>query len=159
MDLFNLFALLTTLAAVFSWLNHRTLRLPTTIGLMVIALLFSLGLIALGALGVGVGRDAERLLEVIDFDDTLLHGMLGALLFAGALHVNLNDLASQKRVITLLASVGVVSSTLIVGGGAWWIFTALGFEIALLPCLLFGALISPTDPVAVIGVLKRVAVT
>ena len=158
MDLFHLFALLTTLAAVFSWLNHRTLRLPTTIGLMLIALLFSLGLIALGALGNGLERDAERLLEAIDFDDTLLHGMLGALLFAGALHVNLNDLASQKRVITLLASVGVVSSTLIVGGGAWWIFTALGFEIALLPCLLFGALISPTDPVAVIGVLKRVAV-
>ncbi len=160
MDLFHLFALLTTLAAVFSWLNHRTLRLPTTIGLMVIALLFSLGLIALGALGIGVGvaRDAERLLEAIDFDDTLLHGMLGALLFAGALHVNLNDLASQKRVIALLASVGVVSSTLIVGGGAWWIFTALGFEIALLPCLLFGALISPTDPVAVLGVLKRVVV-
>ena len=158
MDLFHLFALLTTLAAVFSWLNHRTLRLPTTIGLMLIALLFSLGLIALGALGIGLERDAERLLEAIDFDDTLLHGMLGALLFAGALHVNLNDLASQKRVITLLASVGVVSSTLIVGSGAWWIFTALGFEIALLPCLLFGALISPTDPVAVLGVLKRVAV-
>ena len=158
MDLFNLFALLTTLAAVFSWLNHRTLQLPTTIGLMVFALLFSLGLIALGALGVGVEREAERLLEAIDFDETLLHGMLGALLFAGALHVNLNDLASQKRVIALLASVGVVSSTLIVGSGAWWIFTALGFELPLLPCLLFGALISPTDPVAVLGVLKRVAV-
>jgi CPA1 family monovalent cation:H+ antiporter len=158
MDLFNVLALLITFAAVFAWLNYRYLRLPTTIGLMMIALLFSLLLIAVGSLGIAGGTQLVETLRTIDFDETLLHGMLGALLFAGALHVDLNDLASRRWTIALLATAGVVLSTILVGCGAFLVFNALGIDIGFWPCLLFGALISPTDPVAVLGIIKRVAV-
>ena len=149
MKLFNILAILITLSATFSYLNHRFIRLPTTIGLMVIALLVSLGLIALSRLGVGLEEDAQRLLANIDFDETLLHGMLSFLLFAGALHVNLSDLARQKWIISLLATLGVISL---------WVLRALGIQLPLIYCLLFGALISPTDPIAVLGILKKAGV-
>jgi CPA1 family monovalent cation:H+ antiporter len=100
MKLYNILAVLITLSAGFSYINHRFIRLPTTIGLMAIALLVSLGLIALGPLGFGLKEDARLLLNSIDFDETLLHGMLSFLLFAGALHVNLADLARQKYIIS-----------------------------------------------------------
>jgi len=158
MDLFNVLALLITFAAIFAWLNYRFLRLPTTIGLMVIALLFSLLLIAVGSLGIAGGSRLVETLRTIDFDETLLRGMLGALLFAGALHIDLNDLASRKWTIALLATGGVVLSTVLVGSASYFVFRALGIGIGLWPCLLFGALISPTDPVAVLGIIKRVAV-
>ncbi|MBW1770353.1 MAG: sodium:proton antiporter, partial [Deltaproteobacteria bacterium] len=93
MKLFDILAVLVTLSAAFSYLNYRYVRLPTTIGLMLIALVMSLGLIALGSLGLGIKQGAEELLGSIDFDETLLHGMLSFLLFAGALHVNLEDLS------------------------------------------------------------------
>ena len=95
MKLFNILAILITLSAGFSYLNHRFIRLPTTIGLMVIALLVSLGLATLGPFGFGLQEDAQRLLASIDFDETLLHGMLSFLLFAGALHINLEYLAKK----------------------------------------------------------------
>jgi CPA1 family monovalent cation:H+ antiporter len=158
MDVFQLLSILTTLAAVFSWLNHRYVGLPTTIGLLALSLLFSLILVALGGLGFAVVDPVVEVLEAVDFDRTLLHGMLGALLFAGALHVDLNDLARQKWVIGILATVGVVLSTSLVGLGAFAIFQLLGLGMPLLPCLLFGALISPTDPIAVLAILKHVAV-
>jgi CPA1 family monovalent cation:H+ antiporter len=158
MDIFNLLAVLITFAAVFAWLNHRFLRLPTTIGIMVIALVFSLGLIAVGKLGIGGGAELARTIHTIDFDRTLLHGMLGALLFAGAMHVNLDDLVSQRRVIGLLATFGVLTSTAIVGTLSYFLFRTLGITVDFWYCLIFGALISPTDPVAVLGILKRVAV-
>jgi CPA1 family monovalent cation:H+ antiporter len=158
MKLFNVLAILVTLAAVFSYVNHRYIRLPNTIGLMLISLLVSLGLIALGPLGLGLEEDARHLLENIDFDETLLHGMLSFLLFAGALHVNLGDLARQKWIIGTLATFGVVGSTFIIGFISWWLLAAMGFELPLIYCLLFGALISPTDPIAVLGILKKAGV-
>jgi CPA1 family monovalent cation:H+ antiporter len=158
MKLFNILAILITLSAAFSYLNHRFIRLPNTIGLMVIALLVSLGLIALGDLGIGLEKDAHRLLNSIDFDETLLHGMLSFLLFAGALHVNLADLARQKWIIGLLATVGVVGSTIIIGFISHWVLGALGIQLSLMYCLLFGALISPTDPIAVLGIVKKAGV-
>jgi CPA1 family monovalent cation:H+ antiporter len=106
MKLFNILAILITLSAGFSYLNHRFIRLPNTIGLMVIALLVSLGMAALGPFGFGLREDAYRLLASIDFDETLLHGMLSFLLFAGALHINLENLARQKYIIGLLATSG-----------------------------------------------------
>ena len=154
MGILDIAALLVSLAAVLSYINHRFFRLPTTIGLMVIALLLSLGIIALGKLGIHFDDAAEQVLATIDFNETLMQGMLSFLLFAGALHVNLNDLARQKTVIAILASVGVIASTFMVGFASWWLFGLLGFEIPLIYCLLFGALISPTDPIAVIGILK-----
>jgi len=155
---FNVVALLITFAAIFAWLNYRYLRLPTTIGLMVIALVFSVGLIVVGRLGIAGGAVLVETIRTIDFDATLLRGMLGALLFAGALHVDLDDLASRRWTIALLATVGVVTSTVLVGAGSYVLFRSLEVEIPLSYCLLFGALISPTDPVAVLGILKRVAV-
>jgi CPA1 family monovalent cation:H+ antiporter len=158
MKLFNILAILITLSATFSYLNHRFIRLPTTIGLMVIALLVSLGLIALSRLGIGLEEDAQRLLANIDFDETLLHGMLSFLLFAGALHVNLSDLARQKWIISLLATLGVIGSTFIIGFISLWVLGVLGIQLPLIYCLLFGALISPTDPIAVLGILKKAGV-
>lgn len=157
MGLLNIAALLLTLAALFAYFNHRFLKLPNSIGLMLIALLLSLGLIGAAKLGLDAPQHwAEGLLSHIDFNTTLMHGMLSFLLFAGALHVNLDDLAKQKWVIATLASIGVVTSTFLVGGLSWWITGLLGLELPFIYCLLFGALISPTDPIAVLGILKSV---
>ena len=158
MKLFNILAILVTLSACFSYINHRFIRLPTTIGLMIIALLVSMGLIALGPLGFGLEEDARLLLASIDFDETLLHGMLSFLLFAGALHVNLADLVRQKYIIGFLATIGVIGSTFIMGYTSWWVLGALDINLPFIYCLLFGALISPTDPIAVMGILKKAGV-
>ena len=128
MDTFNLFSILISLSAALAWVNHRYVRLPATIGVMLTAMLFSLGLVALQGLGLGASTILRGVLEDVDFSATLLHGMLGALLFAGALHLNLNDLRDKKWSISVLATVGVVLSTVIVGGGAILMFRALGLE-------------------------------
>lgn len=147
------------LTALFSFINYRMLRMPTTIGVMFVALVFSLGIVSLGWLGIDIGQaGVAQMLETIDFNQALLHGMLSFLLFAGAMHINLNDLKSQKWAITILATAGVVVSTFIVGSLTWLVLDFLGFPTSFLYCLLFGALISPTDPVAVIGILKTVGI-
>ena len=155
MDLFQLSAALLSLAALFSYLNHRFLRLPTTIGLMLIAMASSLVLVAIGELFPAVEAKARIHLEGVDFNKTVMQGMLGFLLFAAALHINLADLSKHRAVIGFLATAGVVLSTVLVGGMAYALLNALGIEIRLIYCLLFGALISPTDPIAVIGILKH----
>lgn len=150
-------ALLLSLAAVFSYINYRYVRLPTTIGLMLIALVVSLGIIFLARVGLHYPETwARHVLDSIDFNVTLLHGMLSFLLFAGALHVNLEDLSKQKWPIVILASIGVLTSTFIIGGLGWWLLGLLGLHIDFIYCLLFGALISPTDPIAVLGILKTI---
>jgi CPA1 family monovalent cation:H+ antiporter len=150
----NTAAALLSLAALFSWLNHRFIRLPTTIALLLFSLAASLGVIALGKLGIHFDTAAQALLAAVDFDEALLHGMLSFLLFAGALHVDLAELAQRKWAIGFLATLGVLISTAIVGAATWWLFGALGHGIPLIYCLLFGALISPTDPIAVLAILK-----
>ncbi len=158
MSTFDLLAILITLAAVLGWVNHRFLRLPATIGLMVLSMIFSLALVALGKVGVADLGFLIEALEGVDFDEALLNGMLGALLFAGALHIKIDDLREKKWVIALLASVGVLLSTVLVGGGAWLLFPSLGLEIPFVFALLFGALISPTDPIAVGAILRKAGV-
>ena len=158
MRLLNLAAILITLAALFSYLNHRYLRLPTTIGVMLFALVLSLILIAFGAFDPRIEQYAEQLLAQVDFNKALMLGMLSFLLFAGALHVNINDLARHRWVILSLASGGVLLSTFIVGTLTWWLLAAIGLQLSFAYCLLFGALISPTDPVAVLGILKTAGV-
>ena len=158
MTLFNIIAVLVTLSAIFSYINYRYIRLPGTIGLMLIALLVSLGLIAMGPLGFGVEEKARLLLRSIDFDETLLHGMLSFMLFAGALHINLEDLSRQKWIITSLATLSVIGSTFLVGILIWWVFRMLGLGVPMMYCFLFGALISPTDPIAVLSILKSIRV-
>lgn len=151
-------AILLSLSALFSWLNQRHLRLPTTIALMLITLLItllmSLGLLALKPVVPGLEHQVGQLLLSIHFDDTLLHGMLGLLLFAGALHVKLEDLAKQRWVIGILASGSVLGATVLVGLGSWGLFALLGLDVPLIHCLIFGALIAPTDPIAVLAILK-----
>ncbi len=159
MQFLNLLAILITLAAVFSYLNHRLIGLPTTIGVMLIALIFSLALIGLKLMGIGEFElRAELMLSQIDFSKVLMHGMLSFLLFAGALHVNLEDLAQFRWIIASLATMGVVLSTFFVGTLIWILLTLLDFDIAYMYCLLFGALISPTDPIAVMATLKTVGI-
>lgn len=155
MSLINIIALLITLAAIFSYLNHRFIKLPTTIGLMLITLLMSLGLILSGALGLGLEAEAEQIVSQIDFSQTLMHGMLSFLLFAGALHVNLDDLLQHKWVIGVCATVGVLGSTFLVGTAMFYLLGWLGLALPFIACLAFGALISPTDPIAVLGLLKQ----
>lgn len=155
MKLFHILSILISLSAVFSFINYRFLKLPTSIGLMLIAMLASLALLLLGPLSFGLKGEVAVLLASVDFDETLLHGMLSLLLFAGALHVNLTDLAKQRWMITILATAGVLSATFMIGYMAYWVFALLGMEVRLIYCLLFGALISPTDPIAVLGILKQ----
>ncbi len=155
MSLIHALTILICLAALFGYVNYRLLKLPMTIGLMAVALLFSLGLLVLGKLGVGVEAEAERFVGAIDFTEALMHGMLGFLLFAGALHVNLDDLWDLKWIIGTLAVVGTILSSLITGVLAYWLFPLVGLSLPFLYCLLFGALISPTDPIAVMGVLRQ----
>ncbi len=152
MRLFDIIAILISLSAVFSWLNYRVLKLPTAIGLMLSALLMSL-VLQLPFFG-GLEHQAEVMLASVDFDATLLHGMLSFLLFAGAMHVNLNDLAQQRWVIAILSTVGVVGATFLIGGGVYYLFAWLNLDVPFIYCLLFGSLISPTDPIAVLGILK-----
>ena len=159
MDILNTIAILLTLSAIFSYLNYRFIKLPTAIGIMLISLVLSLLLLISGKLGfLDVSRQASTLIASIDFHETLIDGMLSFLLFAGALHINLNELSKQKWVILILATVGVVSSTFMIGGISWVILNALELNVSFIYCLLFGALISPTDPIAVIGILKTVGV-
>ena len=160
MTLYNTLAILLTISALFSYINHRVFKLPTTIGLMLIALLSSLTLIVVSQfefqLGFSIRSSVKDIVGSIDFGETLLHGMLSYLLFAGALHVNMQELAKFKWVIAIMATVGVIVSTIIVGLLTWWFTSLLGLNISLLYCFIFGALISPTDPIAVIGILKNI---
>ena len=155
---FEVIAAITTLSGLFSWINHRWLKLPTTIGLLVIAMISSLTLVLLHAIGLLSVQLLVPMVRDIDFQGTLLNGMLGALLFAGALHLKVDDLLSQKWAIALLATGSVVLSTLLVGVASWGVFRLLGPGVPFLQCLLFGALISPTDPIAVGAILRQAGV-
>jgi CPA1 family monovalent cation:H+ antiporter len=148
-------AILIVLAASFSYLNHRLLRLPTTVGLMAITLFASLAVIAAGRFYPVLEERAADFVGRIDFNQAVLRGMLGFLLFAGALHVNLGDVAEQKLAIGILATLGVVISTLIVGALTWAVLALAGISVRPIYCFLFGALISPTDPIAVLALLKQ----
>ncbi|KOP53009.1 sodium:proton antiporter [Pseudomonas tremae] len=143
------------LTALLTYVNYRFIGLPPTIGVMVTALMFSLLLQGLSFLGYpGLEDRVQQLIGQIDFGDLLMNWMLSFLLFAGALHVNLGDLRSYRWPIGLLATFGVLIATTVIGALAYWIFALFGWHVSPLYCLLFGALISPTDPIAVLGVLR-----
>ncbi len=151
-------AICLVVTALLAYLNHRFIGLPTTIGVMVAALGLSLLLVLLDALGlVGELRAYEEsFLRSIDFSNVLMQGMLSLLLFAGAMHVDISELRAYRWQIGTLAVVGTVLSTAVVGLAMWWLLPLLGLPMPLTYCLLFGALISPTDPIAVMGILKSV---
>ena len=156
MSLIDTASILLTLAAVFGYINHRIFKLPTSIGILLIGLVLSALLLLFG--NESLRLKADDFVSEIDFNRTVMDVMLSFLLFAGALHVNLGDLRSQRKVVAILASVGLVVSTFLVGTVAYFIFSGTGVNVGYLWCLVFGALISPTDPVAVLGILKTVGV-
>ena len=148
-------AVCLVITALLAYVNHRFVGLPPTIGIMGIALLLSSALLALNAVGLsGLHNHVVALLHSIDFTDVLMQGMLSILLFAGALHVDLAALRAYRTPIGLLAVFGTLLSTVIVGVALWLALPWFGMPLSLAYCLLFGALISPTDPIAVMGILK-----
>lgn len=159
-SIFNLAALVVTLAAICGWINHRWIRLPHSIGLVLIALAVSFAALMLDAVvpALRLESTVRDTLTQIDFHDTLMTGMLGFLLFAGALHVDLDHLVSRRWAISTLATVGILLSTGLVGGGTYLLAGLAGLDVPLPYCLVFGALISPTDPIAVLSILKKTTV-
>ncbi len=152
MNFLQITSLLIVLAGLFGAINYLVLKLPAAIGILVVALLASFGIMALDLAlpALGLADTVRATVQGLEFSDALLEGMLGLLLFAGALHVKLSDLRAQWRIVFLMATLGVGLSTVIAGFGFFWIT-----GMPLLVALVFGALISPTDPVAVMGVLKE----
>ncbi|NVO29812.1 cation:proton antiporter [Hymenobacter lapidiphilus] len=159
MELYNTLTLLLVIAAAFGYVNHRFLRLPATIGLMILALISSLIAIGLGRLGVHWVLTASELVRGIDFHDVLMDVMLSFLLFAGALHVDVRTLGAERGAVGTMAVVGTLLSTLLVATGMYYLLPLMGFRIDYIYCLLFGALISPTDPIAVMGILKQARIS
>ena len=155
MEAFDIIGILLSLAAVFGYFNYKFIKLPTTIGLMLLGLIFSLIIIITGIFNDDFYKFAQNFVTDIRLDESLLGIMLSYLLFAGALHVKIEDLSNQKWVIAILATIGVIFSTFIIGSLSYLLMKALDIQISFTYCLLFGALISPTDPVAVLGILKK----
>ena len=157
MTIFDIVAILLTLTALFSYVNYKYIKLPNSIGLVIISIFFSMVVLVSHALGIdGLQQFDHDLISRIDFSEVVLSGLLGYLLFAGALQVDINSLRKYRRAVTFLATFGVIISTFIVGGLLWLFTHWIGVNIDLLYCLLFGALISPTDPVAVLSILQVV---
>jgi len=142
--------------ALLAYLNHRFVGLPATIGVMIAALALSLLLVGMDSLGIlhGLRSYEESQLRSIDFSSVLMQGMLSFLLFAGALHLDLRELRAHRWQVGTLAVIGTLMSTVVVGGVLFWTLPWVGLPVPLLHCMLFGALISPTDPIAVMGILK-----
>ena len=156
MELFTIVAALLAVAAALAWLNERVIGLPTTIGVMLIALAISVAALALGSLGVlSIADRARELVAAAALEETLLGGMLSFLLFAGALHVDLSDLLDRWLEVGLFATLGVVVSTALVALAAYAGARLLGLPIGFAYCLVFGAVVAPTDPVAVLGILRQ----
>jgi CPA1 family monovalent cation:H+ antiporter len=151
MTFLQIASLMIVLAGAFGAINYLFLRLPAAIGILVVALLASFALLGLDWVlpSLEIAAQMRGLISEIEFSEALLEGMLGLLLFAGALHVKLSDLRQEWAVVFLMATIGVALSTAVVGLGFWWL-TGMPIMIA----LVFGSLISPTDPVAVLGVLR-----
>ena len=160
LSIFEIAALLLSLSALFGWANLRFLKLPHTIGLLIMALASSLLLLGIQKLfpGLGITATLQAAIGRIDFYSAIMNGILAFLLFAGALHVDLVTLKGQKWAIGLMASIGVVISIAVCSTGLWLAARMLGFDVSFAWALVFGALISPTDPVAVLGLLKTVNV-
>lgn len=157
MGIFGTIAILLTLTAAFSWVNYKFLRLPSAIGLMLVSLILSLLLLLLGSIWPGISFVVRivELVKSVDFNRTLMVGMLSFLLFAGSLHVDLNKLLKQKWRVLSFATFGVIASTFIVGTVMFYILGLSGSGMPYIYCLLFGAIVSPTDPIAVLGILRK----
>lgn len=158
MDYFLIITVLVFLSAIFGYLNVRILKLPNTIGLMVITIVFTLAVLVLSYFDATLLNAEKYIITHIDFRTVLLDIMLSFLLFAGALHTNFEQLRIQRWPVLAFATLGILVSTFLVGIVMFYTLQVIGFDIKFIYCLLFGALISPTDPIAVLGILKKAGV-
>lgn len=155
MSLYVIISGLVFLAAIFGYLNARFLKLPSTIGLMLITILYTLAVLALSYFDDTLLKAEAELIKQIDFEAVLMDYMLSFLLFAGALHTHFQDLKTHRWPIIAFATLGVATSTFLIGTGTYYVLQLLGMTTPYIYCLLFGAVISPTDPIAVLGILKK----
>ncbi len=158
MDYFYIVTVLVALSALFGYINVRFLKLPNTIGLMVITILFTLAVFLLSYLDSTLLNAERYMITHIDFKTVLLDSMLSFMLFAGALHTNFEQLRIQRWPVLTFSTLGVLTSTFLVGAATYSLLQLIGLPVDLIYCLLFGALISPTDPIAVMGILKKAGV-
>ena len=154
----QLISLMVTTAALLGWITRRWLKLPLTIGTMLLTVVLSLSMLGLSHFYPGLKIWAGLLVGAIDFENLVLHGILSLLLFAGAFLLDIEELLKERLAVSVLAVAGTVISTLVTAGLLFWALPLLGIHPPWLHCLLFGALISPTDPIAVLEMLKRVGV-
>jgi CPA1 family monovalent cation:H+ antiporter len=155
MDTREIITITIVLAALFAYLNHRFIKWPPTIGIMALSLISSVLLVALGTSKSLLSEKAIQLANSVDFQDILMNFMLSFLLFAGAIHIDAGKLKKERWPVLLLATMGILISTVLVGGMTWYLFRIFAMPIPFIYCLLFGSLISPTDPIAVMGILKQ----
>jgi len=155
MDFSEILSATIVLASVFAYVNHRWIKWPPTIGVMVLALLSSIVVIVLGEFIPVFLEKAVVLVAKLDFQKVLFNFMLSFLLFAGAVQVNARKLKKERLSVLVLSTVGIVISTFLIGGLSWYLFQLFQIQVAFVYCMLFGALISPTDPIAVLAILKE----
>ncbi len=158
MKLFDTFSILIVLSAALAYINHRFIKLPSTIGLMFLSLLLSITLIIIGTVSPSFLNQATAALANINFTELLMGSMLSFLLFAGAIHVKFSELRRVLWSVTLYSTFGVVIATFVIGGAMYYLLPMFQIQMPFLHCLLFGSLIAPTDPIGVLGVLKEAKV-
>ncbi len=154
-EIYSILTFLVVLTAAFSYINVRFIKLPTTIGIMLISLICSLLIIWLGKYFPSVSSHVTSLIGSVDFETILMRAMLSFLLFAGAIHIDIQKLRKEIVPIITYSTIGVLISTLFIGIVMYFVFQLFNMEVSFIYCLLFGSLISPTDPIAVLGILKR----
>lgn len=160
MELYYSFSVLIVLASLFAYINYRVLKLPSTIGIMVIAIIVSVILVASGDNFLPKTTNGLiKLVNSLNFTEVLMGAMLNFLLFAGGIHVNIKDLKEQFGPVVIFSTVGVIISTFAVAFGTFYLLPLVGIQMPFIYCLVFGALISPTDPVAVLSILKQANVS
>lgn len=155
MEIYNIITLIIVLAAIFGYVNHRFIKLPRTIGIMLISLLASLVVVGIGSISPEFFLKTTEAVGLIDFQVVLLRIMLSFLLFAGAIQIDSKKLKSERSSIITFATIGVVISTFVIGTLLYGVILLFSLSVSYIYCLLFGALISPTDPIAVLGILKK----
>lgn len=155
MEIYNIITIIILLAAVFGYINHRFIKLPGTIGIMLISLIASLAIIGIGSIFPNFFLQTIESIRAIDFNTVVLKVMLSFLLFAAAIHIDVKKLRRQRMSIITFSTIGVFISTFVIGALLYATTSAFGLNVNFLYCLLFGALISPTDPIAVVGILKK----
>lgn len=151
-DFYGVFTLLIVLTAAFSYINIRFIKMPPTIGVMLISLVCSLGIVLIGTFYPVFLKGPVSVIRSLDFETLLMRILLSFLLFAGAIHIDVRKLKNEMAPIMTFSTIGVLLSTLVIGVFMYFVFGAFQIHIPFIYCLLFGALISPTDPIAVLGI-------